>query len=664
LFADNLLIDVSMINLKLDKPDLLYYQFGPFVLSMPDRLLHFGDQVVPLTPKLIDTLAVLVESRGHVVTKQELMDKLWPDSFVEESSLTQNISLLRRALADYAENEQYIETIPKRGYRFTAQVSQVDPPPTTLVMQERTAVDISVEEPVEEIELSALRSMRRRSWKRPVAIAGILALLVAGAAYLISRRDRAIVKSSEINSLAVLPFKTLGKETDDPIGLGIANSIILRLSKGGRPYTLPTNTIYKYTDSSRDVLSIGRELGVDGVLDGTVQRSEGRIRVTAQLLRVRDGKTLWVGKFDEDFNNIFQVQDAISERLAQTLVPEISRDSQQAKLGFTRNADAYQSYSLGLHFFSKGSGDIIRSIPHFEQATMQDPEFAVAHASLAHAYYYNAATDGRWAKFLGIAVPSHDESLRLARQSLARALSLDPNIAEAHSVMAGLKTLDRDYAGAEVEYKRALELNPNYAIGHNLYGVFLFHMSDIEGAVSQLRQAQALNPASPVTNIALANMLLYDRKYDEAVHYAARALQLEPTDDGGRLILGEAYYLKGSYQDATQTFQDIIKNPSSPFINSAKGDLAIVYASNGRVAEARKLVGELLSLKNKDRFGYYFAIIYAALGEETKAIEFLEKERQTRYNSARFKLDPYLDRLRNAPRFKTLLERPPAEEYQ
>lgn len=649
---------------EMDKPDLLHYQFGPFVLSMPDRLLHFGDQVVPLTPKLIDTLALLVENDGHVVTKQQLMGKLWPDSYVEESSLTQNISLLRRALAEYAGNEQYIETIPKRGYRFVAPVSEVDPATTTLLVQERTSVDISVEEPIEVSVRPALPPMPGRSWKRRVAIAGIMALFVAGSAYVISRRNPPAAKSSEIGSLAVLPFKTLGKPTDDPIGLGIANSIILRLSKGGKPYTLPTNSIYKYTDGSRDVLSIGRDLGVDGVLDGTVQRSEGRIRVTAQLIRVSDGKTLWVGKFDEDFNNIFQVQDSISARLAETLMPEISRDQRQVKLNFTRNADAYQSYALGLHFFSKGSADIIRSIPHFEQATKLDPEFALAHATLAHAYYYNAATKGAWAKFLGIGITSYDESLALARQSLARAMSLDPNIAEAHSVMAGLKTLERDYAGAEVEYKRALDLNPNYAIGHNLYGVFLFHMSDIEGTVSQLRQAQLLDPASTVTNTALANMLLYERNYDEAVHYAARSLQLDPTNDGSRLILGEAYYLKGSYQEAIQTFEEILKNRESPFVNAAKGDLAIVYATTGRVAEAKKLLAELMSLKNKDRFGYYFAEIYAALGEEKKAIEFLEKERHTRYNDARFKFDPFLDRLRNAPAFQKLLRRPPAEEYQ
>ena len=630
---------------------------------MPDRQLHFREKVVPLTPKLIDTLAVLLENGGHVVTKQKLLESLWPDSNVEESSLTQNISLLRRALAEYAEDEEYIETIPKRGYRFIAEVRQLDPA-TVLVKREQTSIDIAIEEPLEVSARPAVNPLRRGRWKRYVAIAGGLLLLVFAIAYVASRRQDHALQSNQINSIAVLPFKTLGNEADDPIGLGIANSIILRLSKAGSPYTLPTSTIHKYNADERDALSIGRDLGVDGVLDGTVQRSENRIRVTAQLLRVRDGKTLWAGKFDEDFNNIFQVQDSISERLAETLMPEILRRNQPHDFSFTQNAEAYQSYSVGLYFFTKGSGDIIKSIPHFQRATSQDPQFALAHATLAHAYYYNAATDGTWAKFLKLEPTSYDESLRLARESLSRAMALDPNMAEAHLVMAGLKTLERDYAGAEVEYKRTLDLNPNYAIGHNMYGVFLFHMSDIDRCVSQLRQAQRLDPASPVTNIALANMLLNYKQYDEAIHYAARGLALAPTDDGARLILGEAYFLKGSYQDAIKTFEDILKNESSPFVSSAKGDLAIVYATAGRTAEANKLLAELMSLKNKDRFGYYFALIYAALGKEDKAIEFLEKEKDTLYLSARLKFDPFLDRLRNAPRFKRLLERPRAEAYR
>src|SRR5205085_5765427 len=441
------------------------------------------------------------------------------------------------------------------------------------------------------------------------------------------------------------------------LGLGMADAIIIRLSKFQSLSTLPTSTIYKYVDSQRDVLAIGQDLGVDAVLDGTVQLSEGRVRVTAQLIHLSDGRTLWAGKFDEEYGNIFLVQDSISEKLAETLVLQISdSDKGRTSAHITENTDAYQSYLMGIYFWSRGREDIAKSIPYFERAVEQDRNFALAYAYLADCYYYNAATGG--------SVASYDESVKKARENVERALSLNEGIAEAHTVVAGIKTLEKDYASASVEYKRALELNPNFARGHNRYGVFLFHMSDLSGAVRELRRGQELDPASRVSNAALANMILFERNYDEAIRYGSKAVEIDPTFAPGRQALGEAYLLKGMTDEAIAQFNEIIKSKaSSVYIELAKADLAIAYANAGRKAAAQRVVQDLLQ-NAKNLKPYTYATIYTALGEADKGMEWLAKEKLTHFRMATLKYDPFLDPLRADQRYVQLQQQPVQDNYE
>ncbi|PYS51161.1 MAG: hypothetical protein DMF68_05185 [Acidobacteria bacterium] len=297
-----------------------------------------------------------------------------------------------------------------------------------------------------------------------------------------------------------------------------------------------------------------------------------------------------------------------------------------------------------------------RSIPYFERAVEQDRNFALAYAYLGDCYYYNAATRG--------SVASYDESVKKARENVEKALALNEGIAEAHTVVAGIKTLEKDYASAAIEYKRALELNPNFARGHNRYGVFLFHMSDLSGAVNELRRGQELDPASRVSNAALANMLLFERNYDEAIVYARKAVEIDPDFAPGRLALGEAYLLKRIYGESIAQFNEILKSKAAGMnLQVAKADSAIAYANSGRKAEAQSLLQDLLK-NEKDMLPYGYATIYAALGDKDQAMKWLEKEKLTHFRMATLKYDPFLDPLRSDERYNQLLQKPVEDDYE
>jgi DNA-binding winged helix-turn-helix (wHTH) protein/TolB-like protein/Flp pilus assembly protein TadD len=640
-------------------------KFGSFRLNITERLLLRGDEVVLLTPKVFDLLVILAENTGHVLSKEELLRKLWPDSFVEESSLSQNVSLLRKALGEEASHPKYIETVPKRGYRFIADVKEISSDQTHIVLQQGKDETVLIEEesclpsssqllrPTGKRHNAWLQSRHRfKRWK-VLTVLAILGLALIG--FLGLRRSSRVENTGHglgIKSMAVLPFKTLGINDELELsGFGMADALIIHLSKLEKPLVLPTSAIYKYLGDKRDAVSIGRELGVDAVLEGTVQRSGQRVRVTAQLIRLSDGKTIWADKFDEEYSNIFNVQDSISLQLSETLLLYVASGVETRTTSqFTQDTEAYQSYLLGLYFWSRGREDMAKALPYFEQAVKQDPNFALAYTYLADCYYYNAAVNGP--------VASYAESLKMSQENVKKALSLDGNIAEAHTVLAGIKTLEKDYTGAEIEHQLALKLNPNFAIGHNRYGVFLFKRSDLEGAVRELRRGQELDPASRVTNAALANMLLFARKYDEAIKYAKRAVAIDPSYAPGKHALGEAYLLKGNYDDAINQFEEITRSNSTVYASKlAKVGLLIAYAKAGRRAEALKLLPELLR-SVKIILPYSLATDYAALGDLDKAFESLEKEKQTPFREATLKFDPFLDPLRSDMRFRKLQQRP------
>ena len=622
---------------------LSFYEFGPFRINVTERLLQNGDELVPLSPKVFDTLLILVENHGHVVEKRELMDQLWPDTFVEESSLTQNISLLRRALINSETDRQYIETIPKRGYRFIGDVNQINEPSEHALME----VSLTNDRPSGDQPL-ALPPSRGRSRTNLYLAAIAVCVLVAVIAFGYRLKQRTATAGLAGKSIAVLPFKTVGANGEgDLLGLGMADALIIRLSRLEELTVLPTGSIYRFTDPDKDAIAIGKQLGVDLVLDGTVQRQGDTVRVTAQLTRLSDGKTVWSAKYDEIQNNIFALQDSISEQLATSLIPEISASTRQTLwVKSTANAEAYQAYLMGVNFWNRRTKDnLAKGINYLEEAVSKDPNFAQAHAILADCYFLSGTDEYKTRPL--------DEALARAESSANRALQIDNNIAEAHTVKACIHMNRRQPEEAAAEFRRAIELNPTYSVAHLRYAYFLMFGLRLDEGVSHMRRAQQLDPASPVPNAALGGILLTARQTDESIKYSQRALELEPSLMSARINLAEAYLAKGMSQEGLQELAKLPQTDNEYLIM----EKAYAYAVAGRREEALKAMSALQKLVGDRGAPYAYACIYGALGEKDKAFEWLEKINSNRVMEANLKYDSQLDPLRQDPRFNDFLKR-------
>jgi DNA-binding winged helix-turn-helix (wHTH) protein/TolB-like protein/predicted Zn-dependent protease len=665
-----------------------FYDFGPYRVDASKRLLLREGEPVPLTSKVFDTLFMLVSRSGEVLEKNELMTALWPDRFVEENNLTQNISVLRKALGENRSEHRYIVTIPGRGYSFVAPVREVcagepDAGPFSSITEGAGILAVghagNALEPANGEEAYAFgrngehqakqalqpngrtpllavaaQSRKRQSRRRGFLALSVILLLVvpvAALSYLwMLRRPVGTAQPAAPGSIAVLPFKLLGNEaSDEYLGSGMADALITKLSNIRQISVRPTSAVIKYAARpDTDPLAAGRELGVDSVLEGTIQRSGDRVRVTVQLTSVRESKPLWAHSFDERFTDIFTVQDSISAQVAQALMLKLSGEEQRllAKR-YTDNVEAYQSYLRGRYFLSKRNEEgLRRAIAYFADAIEKEPDYALAYAGLADAYSVLG--------FYEFGTLSPEENYQRGRAAAMRALELDETLAEAHTSLALAKVdVEHDAAGAEREYKRAIELNPGYATAHHWYSDFLAAMDRPEEAMAEIRRAIELDPLSLVINVTLGERLFYTRRYDEALVQLHKTLELDESFGLTHYLLGLTLEQKGMYEEAIASFNRARElSGDSPFITAALGH---TFAVSGKRSEAQKLLVELKELSGRRKVSPYdIATIYTGLGERTQAFEWLQKlyKTQTRHM---LKSDPRMDSLRPDPRYQELL---------
>lgn len=642
------------------KKTLHIYEFGPFRLDAVERLLFRGDEVVPLTPKVIETLLVLVEHRGHLMAKDELMNLVWPDSFVEESNLAQNISQLRKALGEEHGGREYIETLPKRGYRFVAEVREVKDQSAAFLLHRVDNTRLAIpEEREDKIESVVARKAafateptitRGFSKLQLSVLIGFCVLALAAAAYLVQARWNK-AQSTAPKSIAVLPFRSLDSENDSA-GLGMADALILRLARQDQLLVLPTSSIFKYTTRDADARSIGRQLGVDAVLDGTIQRSGERLRVTAQLIRVADGATLWAGKFDQQLTDIFVVQDAVSEQLARALTLTITRPDPNVRKPYTQNPEAYEMYTMGLSFWNKRTEEgLTKAIEYFNRAIEKDPDFALAYTSLSDSHMLL----GHYR--FGNLTPR--DVLPKVKAAAVRAFELDPNLAEAHAAMAVANAVEGDYPHAIKLYQRSIELNPNIATARLRYGYLLAHVGHLDDAIQHMQRAHDLDPLSSTINVNLSAYYGFKQNWDLSLKYARMALELNPEAWQARLNLGEALEAKGLFHEAEAEYRKL-EQDGQPLV--AKQQLAYLYAVTGRTNEARTLLGELEKAYEErralDTTEHQIALIYVALGQPDQSFEWLDRAFNSRtIISTDFRYGHKLGSLRTDPRFESLQQR-------
>jgi TolB-like protein/Flp pilus assembly protein TadD len=458
-----------------------------------------------------------------------------------------------------------------------------------------------------------------------------------------------VSRPETVHSIAVLPFKPLGSEINKQLlGLGMADAVIGKMSKLKQLVVLPTSSVSKYTDRAFDPIATGRSLGVEAVLSGTVQRSGDHLRVTVQLVNVGDGRTVWSEKFDQTFTDIFSIQDSISESVVRSLALDLTT-GEQKQLGkhYTINTAAYDSYLMGLYFWSKRSKDgLEKAINYFQRAVEKDSNFALAYALIADCYYlqvyyrYNATP----------------ETIGNVKAAAERALLLDDSVAEAHVAMAMVHSLQKNAPLCMESLRRALELNPNLAIAHLRYAWCLSASGQLNDAVREMKRAQELDPLSPTNDTALGMILALARQFRGSLEYCYKAAELAPDEAPIQENLAMAYSLNGMYEQAIEHYKRVGElDPEN------KGDalawVATVLVSAGRKSEADSMMPKVLELATAGKADpYNIALLYAARGEKEPAFEWFAKALETDPMMDRLiRYDPQLDALRSDSRFAVLL---------
>ncbi len=589
-----------------------FYDFGPFRLDLEQRLLSHEGETVALAPKVFETLVLLIEHKGRLVKKEDMMKVLWPDRYVEESNLTQNIFLLRKILGegDGSGKAQYIETIPKRGYRFIGTVKE-----TQEEVEDPEEEVVPVAEPEPEVQL-----------EKP------------------ARPDDAPI------SIAVLPMVN---ETGDPaleyLTDGITGSLIKNLSRLSQVRVIARSLVYHYKNKEENALKIGRELAANMVLVSRVITLGSVLIVRAELVEVSTGWQVWGEKYKTQLSDILQLEDEVSTNISAKLQLKLTEEEKKrlSKHG-TQNAEAYQSFLMGCYYRNKRTGEgYEKAIECFEQAIKFDSSYALAHSALADAY---VTFD-----FYGILPPW--ETSPKAKKAAINALVIDETLAEAHTAFGCVKMMyERDWSNAEREFKRAIELDPNYAHAHNWYSHFLMAMGRIEESFAESQIALKLDPLDDSINQYLGWHYIHARHFERAIAQLEKTLEENPDFFLARVTLGMAYEQKGEVEQAIEEFKTAYQMEKNVIVLGFLGD---AYARAGNLEEAQKILQELEELSKRIYVPpFSIGLIYTSLGKSTEAFEWFEKAYAAQNEWLNWlKVAPEVDSLRADPRFTDLLVR-------
>ena len=624
------------------------YCFDGFTLDLSRGCLFDSDrQEIKLRPKSFTTLEYLVQNSGRLISKNELIEAVWPGTAVTDNSLVQCLKEVREALGDTSQH--FIKTVPRRGYVFTG--LRAGPESVNYVENVegvRVVIDEEIEQPVmpPQADQRSLQGASTMSWsgRQKLVAFSLLALVVAlPAAYFLLLPS----KSIRPQKIAVLPFKSLNDSEDDRyLGLGIADTLITRLGSSGEIRVRPTSAIQKYASSELDSIAAGKEQQVDAVLEGSLQKSGDKVRVTVRLLSVSDGSTLWVYKSDENFADVFLMEDSVSEKLANALALELTGEQKQRMAKhYTANAEAYQLYAKGVFLRSQMTQDALqKSVECFKRAIELDPNYALAYAGQASSISPMAA--------IGFMPLREAESTN--RALINKALELDNELPEAHAALAEFKFfMEWDWDGAEKEFKRALELNPHEPLSLLLYPDVLLIKGRSEEAVAVSKTAFDLDPLSARTGKALAHTYYFAGKYDQALEQSRKVLELFPNYH--LISLGPVYEQKGMYDEAIEGYLQTEKRSGLP--EASVTSLRNAYAKSGWQGYWSQRLA-LIKTEKQSVSPVFVASLYARLGDKDKAIEYLQRAYDLRDMLLMFiKVDPVWTSLHSDPRFTALLQR-------
>lgn len=638
----------------LSRPAEHIYEFGPFHLNAGEHTLLRDGRPVPLTPKVFDILKLLVENDGHLFGKDELLKAVWPDSFVEEGNLTRNISTLRTALGEKPDEHRYIETVPKRGYRFVAPVRRINGGPAEADLAAMRNDDVAGPAEAAVAESSGHPEPRtiNRSYLS-VLIAAVVILATVGLLYSAYVRRTPPPHETEVRSLAVLPFKSLSTQADDAyLGLGLADTIITRVRQINGLIVRPTSAVQKYNGLEMNSLEAAKQLQVDSVLEGTIQRTSESLRVNLNLLRTEDGVSLWSGTFDVKPTDVFQMQDNVSQQVAAHLRLKL-RTSTQITTPPVKSEEYDYYLRAKFHAGLQNPNDNDAAIELLEKAIAADPGFAAAYAALALEYRNRAFA----------LKPEEKEWEEKAYLNAQKALSLDPNLAEGHIALGLLLWTHSNnfpHEAAVREFRRALELNPNSAEAHHELAHVYNHIGLLEKAETEILRAVEIDPTNTAARLRVGVNLLYRGRYEEALTALAGSEKFNPGTWGYQTAW--AFFQLGRKEEAAARINLFLKN----YPNDEGGVLtsmqALMAADAGDKRAAEQDIRRAIALgKGFGHFhhaAYAIASSYALMNKREEAIHWLQITANDGFPCyPLFERDPSLDNLRHDENFTTLMAR-------
>jgi TolB-like protein/DNA-binding winged helix-turn-helix (wHTH) protein/Tfp pilus assembly protein PilF len=616
-------------------------RFGAFELDVQSGELRKQGLRTRLTPQSFQVLLLLLERRGEVVTRDALRQKLWPaDTFVDfDMGLSSAVKKLREALGDSAENPRFVETLPRRGYRFIAGADQ-----PALSSAEEAGTQ----------RLATAGSGTHRPWVRSALVAiavlagALIALFAGGGRDWRSRSVATRAAPVEIKSIAVLPLENLsGDASQDYFVDGMTDALITELAQIGRVRVISRTSMMRYRGTRKALPEIARELNVEAVVEGTVVRVGPRVRITAQLIHAPTDRHLWAQSYDRELRDVLALQEDVARAIAQAVQVEV-RPEERRRLSPAAAVDleAYESYLKGRFYWSmRGRENLLKAAGYFQRAIAADPSYAPAYSGLSDAY--------RQSDQEGLAP---DECMPKAEAAARKALALDDTLAEAHASLAGvLYRYHWDWDGAKREFQRSLDLDPNSAEGHRAYAVYLLTMRRNQEALPQVQRAQELSPLSPVIGIEVAVALMRLGRYDEAIEQLRKARELEPTSPRVNQTLALVYAQQGDVGKGIAVFEKGRAGEARAVVGPWLGYL---YGAAGRSAEAR---AALRALEERSRQQYVspqlFATVHLGLGHEKEAFTFLERAYEQRAIEVLGFSGPLFDRLHDDSRYRDLIGR-------
>lgn len=584
-------------------------RFGVFEIDRQTGELRKAGVKLKLQDQPFQVLMALLDKPGRVVTRQELRKKLWgSDTFVDfEHSLGTAINKIREALGDSADNPRFIETLPRRGYRFLGTVESA--------------------EQANALPASTLRPTRMKipgAMTAGLALALIAAVLIGLNVDNLRTRIFAKTRSLEIHSIAVLPLENLSKDPEqDYFSAGITDALTTDLAQIGSLRVISRTSAVYFKGAKETLPEVGRQLNVDAVVEGTVARSENRVRITAQLIEAASDRHLWAKSYERDLRDVLALQDEVARDIAEEISVKLTA-KERTRLTNARpvNPEAHEAYLRGRFLWNQRTEDQLhKAKQYFEEAIAKDPSYAPAHAGLADTYFYLSYNWGHL---------QPREGMPLARTAALKAIELDPLAAEGHASLANVKFLyDWDFPRAEEEYKRAIALNPNYELGHHGYSVLLAAEHRNEESVSEARKAVEVDPLSVPANNILGAMLVAANRWDEAFSQSQKALELDPNPTHLPMFYGriaDYYREKGMTKEAIG--EELKARAAQGLTAQEIEEVQRLYAHSGRKGVLQWDLKRALNRWDKDHWhidGYAIAALYANLGDMDSSFDWIDK---------------------------------------